>query len=78
MKQKKENYTHLYNFDILKVYEFQARRLEAIQDNRAVWKGGDDEDRLNFIKAKKKELGNNIDRVLALSSKRTPMQSKVF
>ena len=42
------------------------------------WKGGNNEDRLAFIQEKKRELGNNINRVLALSSKRTPMQSKIF
>ena len=54
------------------VYKFHARKQTAAEDpNVAKWKGGDYEDRREYIAKKKAELGADLDRVLTLSSKRT-------
>ena len=61
----------LANLDILEVYA-QRARMEARQSTGKVWKGGDDQDRLDYIKAKKAEIGFGLDRVLSFSNKRMP------
>ena len=54
------------------MYKFHARKQTDAEDaNVAKWTGGDYDDRREYIAAKKRELGPNLDRVLGLSSKRT-------
>ena len=54
------------------VYRFHARKQKATADpNIAKWAGGDTQDRLEYIKAKKQEMGEKLDKVLSLSSKRS-------
>ena len=69
---KTQNYKFQEDLNILDVYKFHARQQTAAEDpNVAKWKGGDFEDRKEYIQKKKKEMGPNLERVLGLSSKRT-------
>ena len=61
----------LGNLDIMQVYAYRAR-MEAAKTKKKVWKGGDVQDRLEYIQAKKAEMGSGLDRVLSLSNKRLP------
>ena len=61
--------TRLENMDIMDVYAARAS-LQAQKEHR--WRGGDEQDRLEYIEAQKARLGSNIDRVLMRSSKRMP------
>ena len=73
---KHEDYSNLRDFDVLQVYEWQARQ-KLNKEKKLQWKGGDDEDRLEYIKEKRKELGPTISRMLALSSKRMMTHAQV-
>ena len=75
---QRRSYKYSESIDIMDVYKFHAKKQTAAEDpNIATWKGGDFEDRREYIAAKKRELGENLDRVLNLSSKRTIQGSKV-
>lgn len=55
------------------IYRFHAKKQNAVNDtNKAKWTGGDEEDRREYIKKKKQEMGANLERMLTLSSKRSP------
>ena len=67
------SYKRQETIDILDVYRFHARKQKAKTDPKvAKWKGGDAEDRRDYIKEKKAEMSSNLERVLGLSSKRMP------
>ena len=47
------------------------RALHKEENGPSKWRGGDKEDRLDFIRSQKMQLGGSLQRVLDLSSKRT-------
>lgn len=49
----------------------RASKLTGGEKDSSFWKGGDKIDRFEYIKEQKKRLGENIDRVLELSNKRS-------
>ena len=57
------------NLDIMKVY---AQREAKERKTQPRYKGGDDLDRLDYIKEQKARLGFKLDRMLSLSHKRMP------
>ena len=59
----------LANLDIMDIY---AARQKMAASADATWKGGDLQDRQEFIKAQKARVGPSLERVLNLSSKRMP------
>ena len=57
------------NLDIMKVYAQREAKESKMQPR---YKGGDDLDRLDYIKEQKARLGFKLDRMLSLTNKRMP------
>ena len=69
--QKKRINKNIENLDIMDVYAARAT-LESRKAAGIAWRGGDLQDRQEYIAAEKKRLGSRLDRVLGKSSKRMP------
>ena len=59
----------LKNLDIMDVY---AARQTLSANASTAWKGGDLQDRQEYIAAQKAKVGSSLERVLTLSNKRMP------
>ena len=70
------DYTHvnryqMHNIDVVEVQKWRKQREEDYREGR-IYTGGDQEDRLDYIKEQKARLGQGFERMMAFSNKRAP------
>ena len=71
MAPMKRSNKNVQSLDIMDVYAAR-QTIEARSTTGTAWRGGDLQDRREYIAAEKKRLGAGLDRVLSKTSKRMP------